>query len=139
MPEPLFLTFDEVLALHADQLGRYGGEAGLLDPGLLSSALATPRATFGGDFLHPTLPEMAAAYLFHVCQNHPFLDGNKRTALAACLAFLWLNDLEIVADPDELTELVLGVARGEVAKAEVAVFLRAHAVAIRPGSGPPGA
>lgn len=127
MPEPLFLTFDEVLALHADQLDRYGGEVGLLDPGLLSSALAMPRAMFGGEFLHPTLPEMAAAYLFHVCQNHPFLDGNKRTGLAACLAFLWLNDHEIVADPDELTELVLGVARGEVAKADIAVFLRSHA------------
>lgn len=132
MHEPLFLTFDEVLALHADQLRRYGGEAGLLDPGLLSSALATPRATFGGGFLHPTLFEMAAAYLFHLCQNHPFLDGNKRTALAACLAFLWLNDHEIVAGADELAELVLGVARGEVAKAEVAVFLRAHAGAAQP-------
>ena len=126
MPQPLFLTFDEVLALHADQLARYGGEVGLLAPDLLSSALAVPRATFGGEFLHPTLHEMAAAYLFHVCQNHPFLDGNKRTALAACLAFLWLNDHEVIADPDELTELVLGVARGEVAKADIAVFLRSH-------------
>lgn len=126
MPKPLFLTFDEVLALHADQLGRYGGEGGLVSPGLLSSALATPRATFDGELLHPTVPEMAAAYLFHICQNHPFLDGNKRTALAASLAFLWLNDQEVIADPDDLTELVLGVARGEAAKADVAVFLRAH-------------
>jgi len=128
--QPSFLTLDEVFALHADQLGRYGGECGLLSAGLLSSALAMPRATFDSEFLHPTLPEMAAAYLFHICQNHPFLDGNKRTALAACLAFLWLNDREIVADADELTELVLGVARGEVAKSDVAVFLRAHGVPI---------
>jgi death-on-curing protein len=124
---PLFLTLDEVLALHADQVRRYGGEAGLRDAGLLSSALAVPRATFDGTFLHGTLYEMAAAYLFHVCQNHPFLDGNKRTALAAALAFLWLNDIEIVADPDELTELVLEVARGRAAKSEVAVFLGRHA------------
>ena len=130
MPDPLFLTFDEVLALHAEQLERYGGEVGLLRPELLSSALAMPRATFGGELLHPTLNEMAAAYLFHICQNHPFLDGNKRAALAACLAFLWLNDREIVADPDELTELVLGLARGEVVKSDVAVFLRAHAVVV---------
>ena len=130
MPAPLFLTFDEVLALHAEQLERYGGEVGLVSPGLLSSALATPRATFAGEFLHPTLSEMAAAYLFHICQNHPFLDGNKRAALAACLAFLWLNDQEVVADPEELTELVLGVARGEIAKADVAVFLRAHVEAL---------
>ena len=95
-----------------------------------------PRATFDGELLHPTLAEMAAAYLFHDCQSHSFLDGNKRTALAACLAFLWLADLEVVADPDELTELVLGVARGEVAKADVAVFLRAP---FRPGwTGPAG-
>lgn len=126
MLEPLFLTLDEVVALHADQLGRYGGEVGLVSPGLLSSALATPQATFDGELLHPTLPEMAAAYLFHICQNHPFLDGNKRTALAASLAFFWLNDREVIVDADELTEMVLGVARGEVTKAEVAVFLRAH-------------
>lgn len=119
---PLFLTVDEALALHADQVRRYGGEPGVRDAGLLSSALAVPRATFDGGFLHGSLHEMAAAYLFHLCQNHPFLDGNKRTALAAALAFLWLNDVEVVADPGELTELVLGVARGEVAKSQVAVF-----------------
>lgn len=124
---PTFLTFDEVLALHADQVHRYGGDVGLRDAGLLSSALAVPRATFDGAFLHGTLYEMAAAYLFHVCQNHPLLDGNKRTALAAALAFLWLNEAEVVADPDELAELVLDVARGKAAKSEVAVFLRRHA------------
>jgi death-on-curing protein len=125
--QPTFLTFDEVLALHADQIRRYGGEPGLRDTGLLSSALATPQATFDGKFLHATLFEMAAATLYHLCQNHPFLDGNKRTALAASLAFLWLNGHEVLADPDELTELVLGVAGGEVTKSDVAVFLRQHA------------
>jgi death-on-curing protein len=124
---PTFLSFDEVLALHADQVRRYGGDAGLRDAGLLSSALAVPRATFDGAFLHGTLFEMAAAYLFHLCQDHPFLDGNKRTALAAALAFLWLNDHEIEADPHALTELVLDVARGEATKSEVAVFLRRSA------------
>ncbi len=125
--QPTFLTLDEVLALHADQIRRYGGQPGLRDAGLLSSALATPQVTFDGKFLHGTLFEMAAATLYHLCQNHPFLDGNKRTELAASLAFLWLNDHEVLADPDELTELVLGVARGEVAKSDVAVFLRRHA------------
>ncbi len=71
----------------------------------------------------PSIYEMAAAYLFHLFKNHPFLDGNKRTALATCLAFLWLNGLEIVADPDELVALVLGVANGGLSKADVAVYL----------------
>ncbi|HYQ81440.1 MAG TPA: Fic family protein, partial [Anaeromyxobacteraceae bacterium] len=75
--KPAFLTLDEVLALHADQIGRYGGSPGLRDLGLLESALAAPRATFGGEHLHGSLPEMAAAYLFHLVRNHPFVDGNK--------------------------------------------------------------
>lgn len=90
--DPCFLTLDEVLALHEDQIRRYGGAIGLRDAGLLSSAVATPRATFAGELLHGTLVEIAAAYLYHLARNHPFVDGNKRTALAACLAFLWLND-----------------------------------------------
>ena len=129
-----FLTFDEALALHADQNRRYGGEGGLLHLNLLGSAFATPRATFGGEYLHPTIFEMAAAYLFHTSQNHPFIDGNKRTALAACLAFLWMNDYEVVADLDELTHLVLRVARGEDTKADVAVFLRENSLPVAEAS-----
>ena len=83
-----------------------------------------PEASFGGDFLHTTIHEMAAAYLFHLTQNHPFLDGNKRIGLAAALAFLGLNDLVLDAGEEELTDLVLGVARGERSKAEIAVFLQ---------------
>lgn len=127
--DPHFLTLDEVLALHEDQIRRYGGSHGLRDPGLLSSAVGTPRATFGGTLLHESLFEMAAAYLYHLARNHPFVDGNKRTALAAALAFLWLNDHELEAGEDELTELVLGVAAGSVSKAQVAVFLEEHASA----------
>ena len=127
--EPLFLTLDEILALHEDQIRRYGGTHGLRDQQLLSSALGTVSATFGGQFLHQDLFEMAAAYLYHLAQNHPFLDGNKRIGLAAALMFLWMNDIEIVAEEDALTDLVLGVAEGSVSKAEVAVFLKAHHVA----------
>lgn len=121
--EPAFLTFDEVLAIQSEQIQRYGGTEGVRDSNLLASALAVPAATYGGEFLHSTLFEMAAAYLYHICNNHPFLDGNKRTALAACLAFLWLNDVEVVTDPDEIADLVLGVADGSVGKAQVAVYL----------------
>lgn len=124
--EPLFLTLEEVLALHADQIARYGGTPGLRDPNLLSSALAMPQASFDGKFLHATLHEMAAAYLFHLAQDHPFLDGNKRIGLSAALAFLGLNDLDLVAADDELFELVMGVAQGLRSNAEVAVFFQRH-------------
>jgi len=127
-PRPNFLTLDEVLALHADQLARYGGEPGLRDLGLLESALATPRATYRKGFLHGSLPEMAAAYLFHLAGNHPFVDGNKRVGLAAAIAFLGLNGLWLEAAPGELAELVLRVARGEATKAEVGEFIRARVV-----------
>ena len=125
--DPVFLTLDEVLALHEDQIRRYGGSAGLRDAGLLSSALGAVAATFGGKFLNETLFEMAAAYLVHLARNHPFIDGNKRTALAAGLAFLWMNDIEIEAGDDELTDLVLAVAQGTATKAEAAVFFQRHA------------
>jgi len=122
---PTFLSLDEVLALHADQIARYGGDPGLRDLGLLKSAVAMPQATFSGEWLHPTLQEMAAAYLFHIVRN-PFLDGNKRAGLISAIAFLGLNDLEIRAEPDELFELVTAAAQGRVDKAQVAVFLKAN-------------
>ena len=88
MAEPLFFSLDQALLIHTDQIRPYGGSHGLRDLGLLSSALAMPRASFGGVYLHTSLAEMAAAYLFHIAPNHPFLDGNKRAALATVLAFL---------------------------------------------------
>ncbi len=125
--DPRFLAMDEVLALHSDQILRYGGSEGLRDPGLLSSAIAMPQASFGGDFLHPTLFEMAAAYLFHLTQNHAFVDGNKRIGLAAALVFLHLNGQAVESPDDDLFSLVLRVANGAASKAEVAVFLESHA------------
>jgi death-on-curing protein len=123
---PTFLTPDEVLALHEDQITRYGGRRGIRDLNLLFSALGTPPATFDGVFLHNDLCEMAAAYLYHVARNHPFVDGNKRTALATALVFLWFNGFRLEADEEALTDLVLTVAAGKTTKAEAAVFLKAH-------------
>ena len=125
MAAPIFLTLDEALLIRVDQIRRYGGSHGVRDLGLLSSALAMPGASFGGLHLHTSQAEMAAAYLFHSAQNHPFLDGNKRSALATALAFLWLNNLRLEARDDELTEMVMGVAAGRIGKAEAAVFIRA--------------
>ena len=124
--EPIFLTLGEIVAVHRDQITRYGGSEGVRDWGLLQSAAAMPAATFGGQFLHGDLCEMAAAYLFHIVQNHPFVDGNKRTGAAAADVFLAMNDVELVAGQDEYAELVLSVARGEKSKSAVAEFLRAN-------------
>ena len=121
-----FLTLDEVLAIHADQVARYGGALGIRDRGLLESALALLEAAFSGTDLHPTLHEKAAAYLFHLVKNHPFVDGNKRAGLAVALSFLRMNGVRIRATDDELVELVLDVASGRRSKADVAVFLREH-------------
>src|SRR5205807_4774635 len=82
MKQPRFLVLEEVLRIHAHQIEQYGGSFGVRDAGLLLSAVAAPQASFAGGFLHGTPFEMAAAYLFHLARNHPFLDGNKRTALA---------------------------------------------------------
>ena len=119
-----FLTLDEVLAIHVHQVERYGGALGLRDRVLLESALAMPGAMFGGEFLHPSLQEQAAAYLFHLVSNHPFLDGNKRVGLACALIFLGLNEIRVRATDDELVEITLGVATGSCSKADVAVFFR---------------
>lgn len=121
-----FLGIDEVLAIHRDQVERYGGAVGVRDLGLLESAVAAPEASFDGVFLHGSLPEMAAAYLYHLAQNHPFLDGNKRVAAAAMFLFLYINDLELDCTEDELVDLTLGVASSKVTKAEIAVFLGTH-------------
>lgn len=125
MKSPRFLGLEEVLALHSEQVALYGGSAGVRDLGLLESAVATPSATFDGSYLHATLPEMAAAYLFHLAQNHPFVDGNKRIAAAATYMFLFLNGFDLACTEDELVELVLGVASGRTTKAEASVFLSA--------------
>ena len=119
-----FLNLGEVLEIHRDQIARYGGLPGLRDLDLLKSAVAMPQATFDGEFLHTDIFEMAAAYLFHIVGNHPFLDGNKRVGAVACLVFLELNGYEFTAPEKKLAEIVFALARGEVSKADIAIFVR---------------
>ena len=119
-----FLSLAEMLEIHQDQISRYGGASGIRDIALLKSALGMPSVTFGGEFLHTDIYEMAAAYLFHLVKNHPFVDGNKRVGVVAALVFLILNGFDFTAPEDELAEMVLAVARGELDKAQVAVFIR---------------
>jgi len=123
---PVFLNLAEVLEIHRDQIERYGGQPGIRDLGLLQSALAMPAAGFGGRYLHEDLFEMAAAYLFHIARNHPFVDGNKRTGAVAALVFLSLNDIEIEAEEDSFEQTVSAVVEGKSGKADVAAFLREH-------------
>jgi death-on-curing protein len=125
--EPLFLTLDEVLEIHGDQIERYGGTLGVRDIALLESALAAPQAGFGGRYLHGDLFEMAAAYLFHLVQNHPFLDGNKRAGAAAALTFLEVNGIKTKVPNQELVEIVLSVAQGRTEKVAITEFFRKHA------------
>lgn len=120
MEEIIFLTLAEVIDIHADQIARYGGSGGVRDMHLLSSAVATPSASFGGAYLHGDLYEMAAAYAFHIAQNHPFLDGNKRAALASALVFLELNGVSIADPRGALYDAMIGIATGAVGKAEMA-------------------
>lgn len=123
---PRFLDLAEVLEIHQSRIDLYGGSPGVRDLGLLQSALAQPSTGFGGEFLHVDLYEMAAAYLFHVARNHPFIDGNKRTALACCLVFLAYNSVEIEAAPNDLEQLAVDTAAGQKDKAQIAEFLRKH-------------
>jgi death-on-curing protein len=121
--DPEFLLVEHVLALHRRQLERFGGGNGIRDQGLLESAVAQPQATFDGTLVHAGLFEMAAAYLFHVVSNHPFVDGNKRTGLLAALTFLQLNGVRISHGTEALYELTMGVATSRIDKATVAIEL----------------
>ncbi|HYC90366.1 MAG TPA: type II toxin-antitoxin system death-on-curing family toxin [Thermoanaerobaculia bacterium] len=124
---PQFLSLEDVLHIHENRIRKYGGSTGVRDIGLLQSAMGNAEATFGGEYLNSTLFDMAAAYLYGICRNHPFLDGNKRTALACALAFLGLNGLKLRAGREEVYELVIGVAEGRVTKEDVALFFERHA------------
>ncbi len=122
--DPVFLTEEAVLEIHAAQLAEFGGAQGVLNPGLLSSAVAQPAATFLGVFLNRGLHAMAAAYLYHLAKNHPFVEGNKRTAVAAALTFLELNGVNVEHDAPALEELAVAAVEGHVSKGEITKKLR---------------
>ena len=124
MTSPRFLTLSEVLTILRDQVERYGSTLGVRDLGLVSSAIAVPQASFEGRHLHSDLYEMAAAYAYHLCQNHPFIDGNKRAALSAALVFLDLNGIRVSDPDDRLYPLMMLVAPGKASKAEITAVLR---------------
>ncbi len=115
-----------VSTIHSDLLQRYGGRPGLRDPGLLDSALAQPKTTVGGKFVHKTLFDKAAAYGFHVCKNHPFVDGNKRVAFVLMDIFLQKNGWEITSNEEEAYSMMISLASGRLSKAHLSKWLKEH-------------
>jgi death-on-curing protein len=122
---PIFLSAESVAKIHELQLERFGGLGGIREPGLLESAVAQARATYGGKPLHEFPFEMAAAYLFHIARNHPFVDGDKRTALAAALTFLHVNGRDVrMDDPSVLYQATVDASLGRLSKRDLADLLR---------------
>jgi death on curing protein len=120
--DPVFLSLENIISIHDRMTKEFGGMPGIADRGMLESAAAMPGAGISGKYLHEGLPAMAAAYLFHICKNHPFFDGNKRTAVVAAEIFLNINGMSLNASNDELKDLCLRVAAGEVSKGETVDF-----------------
>lgn len=108
------LTVEIVREIHREAIMRFGGSDGVRDLALLESAVAAPQASFGGQSPYSDLAEVAAAYLYYLCRNHPFIDGNKRAALGACLVFLRLTGIEPMADGPEWEDLVMAVAASQL-------------------------
>ena len=125
--EPLFLRLDEILAIHQDQIARYHGDPGIRDMTLLKSAIAQPCATYDGQFLHSSYEEMAAAYLYHLVNNHACIDGNKRLGAVSSVVFLLMNGYTFDAPQHDFTELVMSVAQGQTSKSEVLRFFQSWA------------
>jgi death-on-curing protein len=129
MKDIVFLEVEDLLRIHAHQIKTYGGQDGIRDLGMLESACEMPRAGMGDVFFHTSLEEMAAAYLFHFCKNHPFVDGNKRIAAASAFHFLYLNRRILTATPDAYRDLVMSVAQGGADKRVIATFVKKHSKA----------
>jgi death-on-curing protein len=118
------LTVDIVKEIHAEALSNFGGGSGIRENSLLESAVAAPQVTIRGRPPFVDLEEVGAAYLFYLCKNHPFVDGNKRTALGAGLVFLRLNGVQVVPDSDEWAKLTFAVADSSLDREETTRWLR---------------
>jgi death-on-curing protein len=124
-----YLTLSEVFEVHRQVMAQSGGAEGLMHPPALESALAQPQMTFGGEDLYPTLADKAAVLGYALIQNHPFLDGNKRTGHAVMEVFLVLNGYEICVAVDEQEHVILQVAASELDRKEFTAWLRTHIAA----------
>lgn len=125
--EPRWIDARLVEAIHRRQLAEHGGSTGVRDPGALDSALARPRQLFAYGGEDVDMPALAAAYAYGITRNHPFVDGNKRTAYVLCRTFLLINGWDLVGPLAERYPLFLGLAAGEIGEDELAEWIRAHA------------
>jgi death-on-curing protein len=123
LQNPKFLKIEEVIMIHDDQINSFGGTLGIRDYGLLESAISQPKASFSGQLLHPNIESQAGAYLYHLTMNHPFVDGNKRTAFAVTDTFLRLNGYSLNIEDQEAYELVIKVATRELNKQNLIKYL----------------
>ena len=124
--DPRWLLKQTVLDSHALQLAEHGGADGLRDEGLLDSAMSRPRNRFAYEEPTPDTFELAASYAFGIARNHPFFDGNKRTALTACAGFLLLNGLRMTAGEEVTYDVFYQLAAGELSEEELAEWLRVN-------------
>ena len=130
-PEPRFLTISEIMQIHDQEIKAAGGLAGIRDHKALESAVGAPQASFKGNLIMDIF-EMAATYLNSIALDHPFLDGNKRTALASCLTFLYINGFEIVEQTDsELADKTLDLVAHKVTKSDLAQHLKSRSKEIQ--------
>lgn len=126
MDDPIWIGEVLALAIHKRQLAEHGGLDGVRDPGLLQSALARPRHLFAYNDPTPALPALASAYAYGVARNHPFIDGNKRTAAVVCETFLELNGMTLEASDAEMYPVFLEFAAGALTEQQLAAWLAAH-------------
>lgn len=122
--ECVHLSSDVVREIHAEAIKLFGGLKGVRDENLLASAVLTPQSSFGGKSPYADIIEIAAAYLFYICKNHPFLDGNKRTAMMAAIVFLRLNGIEPLPDSAKWEKLMLDVAASQLDRDQTTTCLR---------------
>lgn len=121
-----FILIDEVYKAYAHVIEKFGGEYGIRDEGQLLAALDQPKAGIDGEYFHRDLYKMAAAYLYHIVQDHPFIDGNKRVGAMLALQFLALNGIEVVTTEGEFQKMVMMVAESKIGKTEIAQFFRVN-------------
>lgn len=126
MRRRIFLSVEDVVCIHANTVEHEGGLEGIRDYPLLESAVMMPQQQFEGRYLHQNIPAMASAYLYHITQNHPFYDGNKRAGVISAFIFLDANGFDLTASAADLEKLVFGIASGEISKDETVRWMQQH-------------
>lgn len=124
------ITYDDVLLWHENSIRDFGGSQGIRDKGMLESALQRPYSTFGGEILYPTPFLQAASILESILKNHPFIDGNKRTAWIACVTLLLKAEIDLTLTPSEAYDFVIKVATSHLELEDVALYLKLHSTSL---------